>query len=702
MFQHLWAIVLGGLAVGLPVLVHWLTRPRPVRLPTSTLRFLREALQQRRARHRLRDIIILSLRTLAVAMLALALARPLTKDSVRKSVAEDDADTIRVVLVDASQSMAARAGGIALFERARSLAAEKLEYQPGLSANLILAGARPQSIFERPSTNFSALNEELSQARPLPEELDVRSALNLAAEMLTRGGDAPGVQRELVVVSDFQRNNWANADFSVLPEDTAIQLQSVAPEKRLANLGILSVETRGRAEAGHEVHLEAVVGNDSTTPRNVRVELSLGDAVHILQGTCAPESRTTLTGDVLVRAVGWQTGEAKLVGVADSLPDDDVRPFALQVRPPPRYVVITRQLPNEKPSSSYFLERGLLPSESESIAEGSRLVRLSPDDVAAEELGRADLIVVDHAGRISQESIHLLAALLRRGRGMLYVASEPIDATNLKLLSDAVGPGLELPVDFLPPQRGEERRGLMLSEPRSGRAPFSIFGDNLKAAIAPLRFSGGLSTRVRDGALADDILATYSDGSACLVVAAADAGALAVLNDDLGHSNLYQSPIYVPLLGELVQQYLLSRRQGAREVACGEELVAELPSEAGAIAGMELRGPDPAVTEVGRLQQESQGVLWTADRLSEPGVYRVVRDGQTVFAVTAAAPAAESDLRVLPPDVFRERLAGGRSVEFRASGGGNKEETDWLWTWMAIACVGCLMGETVSLKYFRT
>mgnify|MGYP000692485023 CR=1 FL=1 len=59
---------------GVPVLVHLLTRPRPMRLPLSTLRFIREAVRERRARHRLRDLIILGLRTLAVLLAALAIA----------------------------------------------------------------------------------------------------------------------------------------------------------------------------------------------------------------------------------------------------------------------------------------------------------------------------------------------------------------------------------------------------------------------------------------------------------------------------------------------------------------------------------------------------------------------------------------------------------------------------------------------------
>ncbi|HEX2473282.1 MAG TPA: BatA domain-containing protein, partial [Lacipirellulaceae bacterium] len=76
-FLNAWAIGIGAAALLAPLAVHFLTRPRPVSFPLSTIRFLREVIEQRRARSRLRDLIVLLLRMLAVGLLAMALARPL-------------------------------------------------------------------------------------------------------------------------------------------------------------------------------------------------------------------------------------------------------------------------------------------------------------------------------------------------------------------------------------------------------------------------------------------------------------------------------------------------------------------------------------------------------------------------------------------------------------------------------------------------
>ena len=136
---HAWAIPLGVAAALLPVAIHFLTRPRPTSVPWSTLRFVRQAIQQRHSRWRLRDALVLALRTLAVLLLAWGMARPLVGDRTDPSAA--DASAVRIVLLDVSQSMAAVDHSVRAIERARAAAAEQFGFRPGLKANLILAGA---------------------------------------------------------------------------------------------------------------------------------------------------------------------------------------------------------------------------------------------------------------------------------------------------------------------------------------------------------------------------------------------------------------------------------------------------------------------------------------------------------------------------------------------------------------------------------
>lgn len=66
-------------AAGLPVLVHLLTRARPRAVAFPPFRFLVEACAGQQSVHRLRTIVLLALRCLAMAALALLFARPFLK-----------------------------------------------------------------------------------------------------------------------------------------------------------------------------------------------------------------------------------------------------------------------------------------------------------------------------------------------------------------------------------------------------------------------------------------------------------------------------------------------------------------------------------------------------------------------------------------------------------------------------------------------
>jgi hypothetical protein len=693
-FLHPWAVWVGVAAAAVPVVVHFLTKPRPRRLPLSTIRFVREAVRQRRARHRLRNFVILALRTLAILLLAAAIARPLT--SKRPLVNPDDPGaSARVVILDVSQSMAAGSRGVQLFERARPAAAAYLGDNPDVRAGLILAGATARPAFDRLSANTAALREDLSRAAVRPERLNAQAAVNKAAELLAVAVE-PGRRRELVVVSDFQRSNWASVDLSVLPQDTVIQLESVAPAEPLANLAVMRVGTPGRVEQGRDVRVEVEVGNFSPAARPVQVEVTVGDSVSRAEGLCPPGIRTTLAVEVPPRGTGWQIGTARILDAQDALAADDARPFVLDVRPPPTFALLTRQRPEDKPSASYYLERALSPLAPRDGRPDARVTRLDPTQPDDTALAAADVIVLDHPGRLSGEVVRRLVALLKRGRGMLYVAAEPTDATNLGLLAEAAGSDLRMPVEFVPPAAGQRRRDLFLANVRHDQPPFAAFGEST-AWSEGLRFGGGLATRRRDEGLADDILAAFGDRSACLVVTNCGDGTLAVLNADLMASNLPASQAFVPLVGELTGR-LLGQRRAADAVPCGEPAAVYLPATAGPIAGLALTGPDGSP---GQLREESGGVLWSHSGTATPGVYRVTRGGDVVFAVASAVAAEESDLRPLDPSVLPERLGTGRAVSFHSAAAGD-EERDTLWAVLAVGCVLCVLAELVALKAFRT
>jgi hypothetical protein len=714
-FVHIWAIIAGAAAIGLPLAVHWLTRPRPQRVNFSAVRFVKEAVKQRQARHRLRDALILATRMLAVLCLALAFARPL----LSAPAAQENAPAIeRIVVLDVSSSMGTVANGVAALEKARGVAARYLEPASGLKANLVLAGARPRGVFERPSANLGALREELGQAHVRPERFDLAAALTMASEEFSRptAAGAPTPRREVVLISDLQRSNWGAADFSTLPADCKIVLESVAPAQTLDNVAIVGVSVRaaggGRPAAGEPGQADVEIANYSAAPRTVQVEIQLAGRTYHLEKLCPARAVTHATGPVAFAARGVSVGEARLESIEDALAADNVRSFVVDVHAAPSYLLLSREGADPQPTSSNYLERALDPAGGTGGTSGvrhtARVVRSTVQSLDPQVLAEADAVVLDRPGRLDGPTVAVLANWLRRGKSILYIASESVDATNLGALAQQEGSDLRMPVEFVPPTIGRSsttqpaggvRHNLSLAEVRQTDPIWSVFGDSLQQTIDSLRFTARLSSRPIEGGLADDLLATYSDRSAALIATACGQGTLLVWNADLAESNIVQSGAFVPLVAQLASRLSALRPEAA--VDGGMPIALSLPPEIGNAADITIETPGPAAPDKGRVTQEHGALLWRLDAAEAAGVYRLMRNGQIVAAVAVAIPAEEADLSPLPADLLTGRLSGGRQITVHAAGMA-QEGPDRAWVWLAALGAVALMMELVLLKLFRT
>lgn len=701
-FLNGWAIAIGATALLAPLAVHFLTKPRPVAYSLSTIRLLREVIEERRAKSRIRDWLVLFLRMLAIGLLAMALARPLWRET-NTVAAEPTGEASRVILLDVSQSMSAGAGGSTALQQAQAAALKYLEYSSNMEADVILVGATSRSSFGRLSPNLASLRETVRQAEVRPERADVKAAMEEAGRLL----EASSGTRELVVVSDFQRSNWSSLFLDRIPEGTQVQLESVA-EDDLGNLAITAVRFPSQPIAGQECPVEVEIANHSDRLADVRCKVSLGDWQQTLSGQVASQSTGVLSGVAEFPTAGWFGGWAQLESNLDCLAHDDARPVAVQVLPSPRVLLISRQPPQQKPSSSFYLEQALRVVASSGLGEVARnqsVQRIQPQRVDAAGWPDADVYVLDHPGSLDDDALQLIAGRVRRGRALLYVTSDLADGINLRRLADLLGSGFQPPVELAPPPEGTIRKDLFVSKVATRRPPFQVFGDAGASAMRAVRFGGGLATQQNGEGLRDQVLAELSDSSALLYLTSSDAGQVAVLNADLDSSNWCVQPTFLPVLSELMQA-LLSGRSQPTEAFCGEPLARLISSDVAidarlAASAMDLRTPPAA--EYGRWEwSASQGSLvWSWPDPPGAGVYQLTHEGEPVAMVAAATPPAEADLRSLDESVIHSRLAGSRKVGYRDQAD-DQQADDNLWNWLIVGCVLGMAAEICALRWFRS
>jgi hypothetical protein len=313
----------GLLAASIPVIIHLLNRRRHKTIQWAAMQFLLKATRESRGKKKLRHFLILACRTLGIAALIFAAARPLVSGLLGWG---GGAIELVVLVLDRSASMEAKPGD-GLSPR-RQLVLEKVRaaMQHLDGARLVLidsATAQPQDV---PSPEVLA---ELSSTAATDSSADFPALLTRAAEFLaTTHGRA-----EVWLASDLQTTNWlpdddrwaaARASLADLPQKPALRVLSLtgtaAPNT--------SIRLLGSRRAGDDIllDLEVLRAADSHVSANLSLTTTLN-------GTRTTET-LTLPGQSLrfqkriALPAGSVTGSGWLSIPADGNPRDNAAFFA--------------------------------------------------------------------------------------------------------------------------------------------------------------------------------------------------------------------------------------------------------------------------------------------------------------------------------------------------------------------------------------
>ncbi|MEI8038611.1 MAG: BatA domain-containing protein [Verrucomicrobiota bacterium] len=241
-------------AASVPIAIHLINRRRHKTVQWAAMQFLLKAARQSRGKKKLRNLLILACRALAVAALALAAARPIVSGLL--GWGGGSIDTV-VLLLDRSASMEIKPGD-GLDSRRQIVLKKVREAMADLgSARLVLIDSATGQPQEVPSPETLA---DLSATAATDSAADFPALLTRAAEFLA---ETPG-RSEVWLASDLQASNWhpederwtaARASLTALPQHPALRVLSLtgptAPNS--------SVRLAGSRRAGDELVLDLEV-----------------------------------------------------------------------------------------------------------------------------------------------------------------------------------------------------------------------------------------------------------------------------------------------------------------------------------------------------------------------------------------------------------------------------------------------------------
>jgi hypothetical protein len=230
----------GLLAAAVPIAIHLLNRRRHKTIQWAAMQFLLKATRESRGKKKLRHILILTCRALAIAALACAAARPVVSGLI--GWGGGSIDTV-VLLLDRSASMETKPGD-GLAPRRQIIIEKVRDTMKTLGATRLVlidsASGKPQEI---PSPDVLS---EIAPTAPTDTAADFPTLLARAAEFLA---DTTG-RSEVWLASDLQASNWrpdderwaaARTSLAALPQKPAVRVLSLtgpsAPNTAIRGLG---------------------------------------------------------------------------------------------------------------------------------------------------------------------------------------------------------------------------------------------------------------------------------------------------------------------------------------------------------------------------------------------------------------------------------------------------------------------------------
>ncbi len=662
-------------ALAIPVIIHLFYFRRFKKIYFTNVRFLREVKEETSARSKLRNLLVLLARMLALAALVFAFAQPFIPLDAEVKTGNKAVG----IFIDNSFSMNALSRDVPLIDKARQRAREIVEAYAETDRFQVL------------TNDFEGRHQRLvskEEALALIDEVKISPAVRTLSEVVARQKQALASGPEPVevayLISDFQKNisdlrNWPDS----VPEINFIPLQSVqerniaidtawfeAPVQMLSQTNRLIVKVRNYSNAPAENIRLAIKYDGQTKPAGT---LSI-----------APGATATDTVSITILRTGLH--EAELSVTDYPVQFDDRYYFSFYVAEQVKVLVIHDEAPNR------FLMAAFA---------GMPYFQATPMPVRNLEFSQFpqyQLIVLDQAREISSGLAAELNRYLRSGGNVLLFPSRNAGLQGYNAFLQGLGANPFVAFDETPRSIGSVNMEEFV---------FRDVFDNKNANLRLPSTKGNFRTN-RSNARAEEILLTYRDGSPFLSKYQVEQGHVYVCTAPLdeNYSDLVRNgEIFIPMLYKTA---ISSARNNRIAYTIGRSELIETDHKApGSQIVYKLRGPSGEFIPEQRIVG-SRLYLTPGNQVTQAGIYDLFINSEEVLGKLAFNfDRKESDLACYPPDEL-QTLVGARikvlTVKDEAVLTSKIEERSQgisLWRWFVVAALVFLAIEVLLLRFWR-
>ncbi len=416
-------MLLGLLAALIPVAIHLIRRERPPKVVFGSIRFLKNTPKKLILFQRLQQLLLLLLRSLLLALLVLAFARPLFNQGLARLLDGDPQSA--VIILDGTLSMRYAQN----FSQAKAAALEAIDdLGPSDEASLLILSEQLRVLTEFTQDKDALRRAVQAQEQPSFGAATLSSALQLADEMLAQ---AQFENRAVTLLSDFQASALDEVDGSwkLAPGVTLSQID--VGEEETENLSIVDLRVPEQLIAGAPAGpILARIRSTGTVPvARARVSLEVDGAL--------AEQREVEFDGVSERVVEFTVNESLLAATGehgvlvrvegDSLAADNERHAVLAVAEKIAVLIV-----NGESASDWFEDEAhwLELAASAGPAAVFAVKTVTPQTLTPSMLEEAEVLVLLNVGELTPTQNSALRSYIANDGGVLVAPGDRATAQS--------------------------------------------------------------------------------------------------------------------------------------------------------------------------------------------------------------------------------------------------------------------------------
>ena len=672
---------LGALAI--PVLIHLINREKKVVVQFPSLMFLHKIPYKSVRRQKIRHLLLLVLRCLALALFVAAFARPWFDRSKATGAGSTSARAV-VILIDRSYSMGYGGRWNAALDKAREVVRA---INPQDRATIVFFANEPSAATE-PTADRTRLDNALKTAKLSSEGTRYAPAIKLATEIAS-GSNLP--RKDVILISDFQKAGWAKREELAMPPDVTLRTMDVSSGDA-TDAGVIGVATeRTRDSLRERVTVTARIANLAAKPRTMDAVLELGGRVlESKRVTLPPKSAQPVRFAATIVPPSATRGVVKIA--EDSLAADDA--FYFTVAPDEAVSVLIIEPASARPNQSLYLRTAL------SIGDKPRFnvdVR-TPEAIRSADLEGRSLIVLNETAPPSGAIGGRIREAIIGGAGLFVIPGEQEvnrwPSEWRAMLPATVGNVVDRTRDA----------GATIGAVDYTNSIFDIFSAPRSGDFAAARVFRYRALRADSG-----VLAKFDDGTPAMVMGRAGAGRVVLwaTSMDANWNDLPMQTVFVPFVhqvGKGVGRFADSRAwftagevlDLSRHAELTSPLMGSGPKATGDSVRLVLEAPSGEKTRLSVLGTNHLATL------REQGLYELRRESDPVGGgrpIAVNVDAAEADLTHLDPqELVAAAAATTAKVTQRDAAPAAPEQQEGrqtVWWYLLLAALFLLAVETV-------